>query len=178
MKIRKLLTLITVHFVFAIVFYGCCKEKAQIDGISDLMFRDIDFTLAADTVRGDFSIECYFSYQLVEAFVPNMNTLNATSCDHQVNNPVDTNTLEIRFDKSFMVEGTEIPANSNIMANTLVRSYMLLNAPDYDPFVEVEFKSPFFDVVEFEQTDYEMELKIKTSDDVQLEGSTSAYFNL
>ena len=106
-----------------------------------------------------------------------MNSAYAVTCDNPTENRIDLNTVELTLDKAISLNGVQIPGGTNLIG----RQGVTFIDGDYSGgFIRLtaRFDQSFMDNVVFDSNRYEFTMKMSTDDEVDLEGTVSAFVPL
>jgi len=176
--IKKLIILYSLVFFLTLIIQSCCKESFRIVGKGDIgAYTEYYNPLnKIDTVKGEFLIN--WSLELRTASLPNtfgiVQSCYATSCAETFENEILESSFTINCNKDFKYDNMEISAGTNFSdLNNLI-----INISKKWGGIEIKFPNDFIILADFDKGDYEFDVNISTTDDVEFENKLNIYIDI
>lgn len=164
--LTKVSLILLLMSLYSILMKSCiCRDidEYKIIGLNDLTILQISGleALEVDTITGVFSLNAEAEIEIAATAIPDFSLFSnayATSCDIEILNPFDENTLTLTSDKDFTFDTQLIPANTDFL-----QLEGIAYQTDYSA-VRVSFSNDFINKADFDNTDYTFRLTIETED--------------
>lgn len=174
-RLKRVLTLIFCSTVIGLLFHCCCENELIIVGSGSLELVDDDFN-RIDTVESSFALYARFDVSVVSNYNQwsFMNSALATSCSYDYLNSIDESTIEIVCNKEFAYNGEIVTPGTNLFEFEEVFIENMYAEGD----LHVLFDKEFVQLADFEPGEYEITLRAKTTDGIEIQNQVSCEIRL
>ncbi len=181
-RLKQVVLFYVMIFSTAIFIQSCCLGDHQITDSGAIVINEgllLGPEFPVDTISGPFSVVLEPGLTLSDNFqdLGIVNSAYAITCDNPIENRIDLNTVELTLDKAITLDGAQIPGGTTLIG----RQGVTIMDGDYSGMgfrLTVQFDQSFLDNVVFDSNRYDFTLKMSTDDQVDLEGTVSAFVPL
>ncbi len=187
-RIKALLGLYALILLSAFV-NGCCKGEYRLTGFeyvsASVSVTEPDSTVVVSDVTkvsGEFMITAFLQLQLASTNTMSlMNSSYAFSCELPTINPIVNSSVVISMDRSFILNGDSIEANTNLLVlensgiiqDDIMRGYPIDRGP-----IDFYFSELFFTNSILENGEYTFTISALTEEGAKFESDIELEFEL
>ena len=178
-SIKHTLSIWTIMFVFALYISSCCTEReAKIigEGTIESIALDRQVDIFSDSITGDFRINILVETEYVFNDLTELGFTQAlaTSCEDDILNPIDKESIEILFDKPFQFENSTYESETDLALIEAVKNR--IDVYDYE--IVLVFDINFFSKATLEKDTYNLKINYKTTDGASFSNDIDLLMNI
>lgn len=158
-QVKVLLAFSTLLFL-----QSCCEDSFRIIGSGTLSVKD-QISHASDTITTGFIVANFLKDQII-----------STPCgEYTYENSILENSVNLFFSKDFLFNENTIKSGTNVLDIQTTDSEIELLL--YEGTIDIKIHTIFIEQCNFHKGEYEITLKAKTNDDIEIENSLITYFD-
>lgn len=176
--LKRIIVVYITLLVLSFIVQSCCQENYRIMGNGEIgAYTDYYYPgNEIDTISGPFLIVWHLELRN-EVLATNfglVQSVSATTCAENYLNEIVESSFTISCDKDFKYNELTIPANTNFSELNNLEIYI---GKQWGA-VEIRFSEEFIELADFDQSDYQFKVRIKSNDHLEFENIVLVHINL
>ena len=177
-SIKRILSIWSIMFVFALYISSCCTTHLTIIGEgtirSTALDREVD--IFSDSITGPFRINILTEVEVTFNDISELGFTQglAVACNEEVVNEIDLESIEILLDKSFQYDNSDFKSETDLVLIEEIKNKIKV----FEHELRIDFDEAFFSKATFEKGIYNFQFNYKTSDGFSFSNEINLNMNI